>query len=147
GYGHTAKVAEAISKGVLEAKGECTTTSSRLKDNEWTLLDTADAIIFGAPTYMASVSGPFTILHLKDGLRKNGKIRLQLDLLILVHILEISLSAFNKYFILLCNMGQVEKAPQFGDNEMPTFDRINRLGSYSGLMTQSNHKSSSDIVP
>ncbi|BBJ31917.1 MULTISPECIES: hypothetical protein [spotted fever group] len=30
---------------------------------------------------------------------------------------------------------------------MPAPDKINRLGSWSGLMTQSNHKSSPDITP
>ena len=44
-------------------------------------------------------------------------------------------------------VGQAEAAPNFADHEMPDPNKINRLGSWSGLMTQSNHKSSPDITP
>ncbi len=44
-------------------------------------------------------------------------------------------------------VGQAESAPQFADHEMPDHDKTNRLGSWSGLMTQSNHKSTPNIAP
>ncbi|UZW38286.1 transcriptional regulator [Rickettsia conorii] len=46
-------------------------------------------------------------------------------------------------------VGQAEAAPNFSDHEMPDPDKIkiNRLGSWSGRMTQSNHQSSPDITP
>ncbi|KIJ88465.1 hypothetical protein [Rickettsia asembonensis] len=43
-------------------------------------------------------------------------------------------------------VGQAESSPNFADHEMPDPDKINRLGSWSGLITQSNHKSSPDIT-
>jgi hypothetical protein len=44
-------------------------------------------------------------------------------------------------------VGQGEMGPMYEDNGMPSGDIINRIGSFSGVMTQSNHKSSPDIAP
>ena len=58
GYGHTAKQAEAVAKGagasliVIDANGE-------ISESEWAILDAADAIVFGSPTYMGTVSWQF----------------------------------------------------------------------------------------
>lgn len=58
GYGHTAKQAEAVAKGAgadlvaIDSNGDIT-------EDQWALLDGADAIIFGSPTYMGSVSWQF----------------------------------------------------------------------------------------
>jgi NAD(P)H dehydrogenase (quinone) len=62
GYGHTAKVAEHVRKGAASVKG----ADVRLYKAEglatpdsgpWDELASADAIIFGTPTYMGSASG------------------------------------------------------------------------------------------
>lgn len=63
GYGHTAKQAEAVAAGARAGGSDVTV----LKVDElvqadapgWALLDAADAIVFGAPTYMGSASAPF----------------------------------------------------------------------------------------
>ncbi|MDE2435700.1 MAG: flavodoxin family protein, partial [Sphingomonadales bacterium] len=58
GYGHTKVVAEHVAKGAgaelvaISAEGDIT-------DQDWDRLDNADAIIFGAPTYMGSPSWQF----------------------------------------------------------------------------------------
>ncbi|HEY0297382.1 MAG TPA: flavodoxin family protein [Bordetella sp.] len=58
GYGHTQRVAESVAQGAgaeliaIDAEGN-------LSDDAWTTLDSADAIIFGAPTYMGSVPWQF----------------------------------------------------------------------------------------
>ena len=58
GYGHTVKQAEALAKGAnatlvaIDAEGNIT-------DAQWETLNTADAIVFGSPTYMGSVSWQF----------------------------------------------------------------------------------------
>lgn len=60
GYGHTLRVAEAVSKGaaaVEEVESEMITVTDLDEGSpSWEQLDRADAIIFGAPTYMGSVS-------------------------------------------------------------------------------------------
>jgi NAD(P)H dehydrogenase (quinone) len=58
GYGHTVKQAEAVAQGAggeliaIDAEGNIT-------DAQWATLDAADAIIFGSPTYMGSVTWQF----------------------------------------------------------------------------------------
>jgi NAD(P)H dehydrogenase (quinone) len=60
GYGHTAAQAQAVLKGVRSVAG---VTGNIVKveeiDQNWELLDQSHAIIFGAPTYMGSLSAPF----------------------------------------------------------------------------------------
>jgi NAD(P)H dehydrogenase (quinone) len=58
GYGHTAKVAQAVAEGsggtllAIDAEGN-------LPASGWEQLAAADAIVFGSPTYMGSVSWQF----------------------------------------------------------------------------------------
>lgn len=58
GYGHTQRMAQAVAQGAgaqllaIDAEGN-------LPAGGWELLKAADAIIFGAPTYMGSVSWQF----------------------------------------------------------------------------------------
>ena len=58
GYGHTKKVAEAVAEGsggallAIDAEGN-------LPEGGWEQLAAADAIVFGSPTYMGSVSWQF----------------------------------------------------------------------------------------
>jgi multimeric flavodoxin WrbA len=58
GYGHTAKVAQAVAEGsggallLIDAEGN-------LPEGGWEQLAAADAIVFGSPTYMGSVSWQF----------------------------------------------------------------------------------------
>jgi hypothetical protein len=44
-------------------------------------------------------------------------------------------------------VGQAEQAPSFSDGQLPDDNMHNRLGSFSGLMTQANHTSSPDKAP
>lgn len=58
GYGHTKVVAEHVAEGAgaqliaISAEGD-------ISDDDWAALDGADAIVFGAPTYMGSASWQF----------------------------------------------------------------------------------------
>ena len=57
GYGHTKKVAEAVLAGTLGAGAEAKLLAvGELDDAGWAELDAADAIVFGAPTYMGGAS-------------------------------------------------------------------------------------------
>src|SRR5277367_4941983 len=59
GTGHTKRQAEAVFKGVQNVKNaNVKLLSVDEVEKNWSLLDSADAIIFGAPTYMGSVSAP-----------------------------------------------------------------------------------------
>ena len=62
GYGHTAKVAEHVRKGATTTGTEVTLYKAEdlasPDTGPWDELAAADAIIFGAPTYMGSASAP-----------------------------------------------------------------------------------------
>ncbi len=58
GYGHTARLAEAVAAGA-GAVHIAINAEGNLSDSEWAALDAADAIIMGSPTYMGMVSWQF----------------------------------------------------------------------------------------
>ena len=63
GYGHTKKQAEAVHEGVTaqgaSAELIAIDADGNITDANWESLKHADAIIFGSPTYMGSVSWQF----------------------------------------------------------------------------------------
>ena len=61
GYGHTRKIAEAVHAGAVSVAGTEAglLEVSEIDDAGWSRLAAADAIVFGAPTYMGGASAPF----------------------------------------------------------------------------------------
>ncbi len=61
GYGHTRKVAEAVQAGAASVAGveAGLIDVTQVGDAHWAELERADAIVFGAPTYMGGPSGEF----------------------------------------------------------------------------------------
>ncbi|KQX79879.1 MULTISPECIES: flavodoxin family protein [unclassified Streptomyces] len=60
GYGHTAVLAEAVRAGAADAGAEVRLIKvDEITEEQWTLLDASDAIVFGSPTYMGTASGAF----------------------------------------------------------------------------------------
>ncbi len=61
GYGHTKKQAEAVFAGVTAVAGVGVqmVNVADLSDHVWQALEEADAIVFGAPTYMGGASAEF----------------------------------------------------------------------------------------
>src|ERR671921_718783 len=58
GYGHTQRMAQAVAEGA-NAELIAIDAEGNLPPNGWEQLKAADAIIFGTPTYMGSVSWQF----------------------------------------------------------------------------------------
>ena len=63
GYGHTRKVAEAVQAGAALVPGAraALLEVNQIDDAGWNLLAAADAVVFGAPTYMGGASAPFKV--------------------------------------------------------------------------------------
>ncbi|WP_298839743.1 flavodoxin family protein [uncultured Roseobacter sp.] len=60
GYGHTAVQAEAVRRGASGVPGaEVTLIPVEERELNWDVMDAADAIIFGSPTYFGSASAQF----------------------------------------------------------------------------------------
>ena len=58
GYGHTQRMAQAVADGA-DAELLAIDADGQLPDGGWDTLAAADAIVFGSPTYMGSVSWQF----------------------------------------------------------------------------------------
>ena len=70
GFGHTATLADAVADGVRGAGAHVDMVDlGELTDSAWATLDTADAIIFGAPTYMGNISAGFQAFAEQTGRR------------------------------------------------------------------------------
>jgi len=70
GFGHTATLARAVARGAESAGATARLLAvDAVGDDDWTALDTADAIIFGCPTYMGNVSAGFQAFAEKTGRR------------------------------------------------------------------------------
>lgn len=61
GRGHTGRLAAAVRQGAQEVTGTdvVTVEVDKITSEQWFQLDDADAVIFGAPTYMGSASAAF----------------------------------------------------------------------------------------
>jgi NAD(P)H dehydrogenase (quinone) len=60
GFGHTAVLADAVAAGARDAGAHVTLIAvDTITDDDWDILDAADAIMFGSATYMGNVSSAF----------------------------------------------------------------------------------------
>ncbi|MFE0462409.1 NAD(P)H-dependent oxidoreductase [Kitasatospora sp. NPDC058965] len=60
GYGHTTVLAEAVQAGAAGAGATVHLVNvDGITDAQWELLDAADAVVFGSPTYMGTATGTF----------------------------------------------------------------------------------------
>ncbi|WP_174503369.1 flavodoxin family protein [Acidiphilium sp. C61] len=64
GYGHTARLAGAVATGIGEVEGVALSritidADGEVEESAWETLATADAILFGSPTYMGGPSWQF----------------------------------------------------------------------------------------
>lgn len=148
GYGHTQKVADAIAEGVKLAGANVSLISvDKITDADWTNLNAADAIIFGSPTYMGGVSGPFKVFL--DATSKSWYSRAWKDKIAAGFTNSASqsgdkLATLQQLFTTAMQhgmiwVGQAEMGPSLKGTAVPSINDINRVGSYSGLMTQSNN--------
>ncbi|MEV4442937.1 flavodoxin family protein [Streptomyces sp. NPDC049577] len=62
GFGHTAVLAEAVREGAADTRATVHLVKvDEITEAQWELLDAADAIVFGSPTYMGTASGAFHV--------------------------------------------------------------------------------------
>lgn len=140
GYGHTARVAEHVRRGVLRADGVDAVVMTA-EQPDWRALDDADAIVLGAPTYMGSVSAAFKTFmdqtsrqwlgqawkdKLAAGFTNSGG--LSGDKLSVLFQLQLFASQHGMLWV---------PFPLMPTGTGP--DDLNRMGSHLGLMTQSDN--------
>lgn len=143
GYGHTQKQAEAVAEGIARVAGAkallipVAEAEARIAE-----LNAADAIVFGSPTYMGSVSGPFKTWM--DSTSKvwgqwNGKLAAGFTNSAsqsgdkLNTLMQISVFAA-QHGMIWVSLGLMPG----NNNSKGSVNDLNRLGSFLGAMAQSN---------
>ncbi len=154
GYGHTKKLAESVLEGVQESKKATgILISVDDVDSHWEDLDHATAIIFGAPTYMGSVSAGFWTFAERTSKRwMDMKWK---DKLAAAFINSGSQNGDKQQSLnAMFNLSQQHGMIWVGLGLMPgnasstgSVEDLNRLGSFGGAFAQSNSDEGPDTAP
>ena len=154
GYGHTEVQAKAVAEGVFEAGGTAELLSvANVEAIDWELLAKADAIIFGSPTYMGSVSGPFKTFmdaSSKAWFTQDWKDKLAAGFTNSASQSGDKLNSLIQMSIFAAQHGMnwVSLGLPPGNNSSEgSPEDLNRIGSYLGAMAQSNADASAEIAP
>lgn len=154
GYGHTAEVAKAVARGAAGIAGiDAQLISVTDIDKHWQDLDAADAIIFGTPTYMGGVSAPFKAFmdaSSKVWMAQGWKDKIAAGF---THSASQGGDKFNtvtQLFTLAMQHGMIWSGLGLlpGNNSSKgSVNDLNRLGSSTGSLTQSNADQGADAIP
>lgn len=137
GYGHTKVLAEQVKAGAESVPGaRAALIPVEEVEARWADLEAADAIVFGSPTYMGNVSGPFKTFmdaSSKPWLERKWKDKLAAGFTISGSPSGDKLNTLQSLMIFAMQHGMV----WIGNADMPYNEEgINRLGSFTGLMAQ-----------
>lgn len=142
GYGHTHRMAEAVAKGAGAAL-QAIDAEGNLSEDGWAALDAADAIIFGAPTYMGGPSWQFK--RFADASSKPWFCAKWQDKFFGGFTNSASLNGDKlntlQYFVLLAGQHGglwVSLGIKPSNTKASLRDDVNRMGSYIGPMAQSD---------
>lgn len=144
GYGHTQRMAEAIAEGAgAGARLLPIDTEGNIPDEGWEALKAADAIIFGAPTYMGGPSWQFK--KFADASSRPWFSGEWEDKVFGGFTNSASLNGDKlntlEYFMLLAGQHGghwVSLAIKPANTKAATRDDLNRMGAYVGPMAQSD---------
>ncbi len=154
GFGHTARQAEAVRRGIERVAGASALyltsdeAQGRLDD-----LELADAIIFGAPTYMGGASGPFKTFMdstSKSYARGAWKDKIAAGFTNSASRSGDKLATLTKFAILAAQHGMhwVNLGLPPGSNSTHGSDQdLNRLGFWLDAAAQSNADQGPDFAP
>jgi NAD(P)H dehydrogenase (quinone) len=154
GYGHTARQAEAVAKGALGV-ANASVALVKVEDVEqhWDDLAGADAIVFGAPTYMGGVSAPFKAFmdaSSKFWVAQGWKDKLAAGFTNSASQNGDKLATLQHLAIFAAQHGMVWVGLGLlpGNNSSAgSVEDLNRLGSFLGAMAQSNADQGPDYGP
>lgn len=154
GYGHTAKQAAAVFEGVKSVAGVDASLLSvaEMDDAFWATLAEADAMVFGAPTYMGSLSAPFKAFM--DASSKAWFTQAWKDKIAGGFTNSASLNGdkFNSLVQLVAFAGQhgmiwVGTGMLPANSSKSQRNDVNRMGSFIGAMAQSDSDVGADVAP
>jgi multimeric flavodoxin WrbA len=157
GYGHTKRQAEAVLAGARSVAGVdaqllAVDAIDQSDESGWTRLAEADAIIFGAPTYMGSVSAQFKAFmdaSSKVWFTQGWKDKLAAGFTCSASQSGDKLNSLIQLAVYAAQQGMVWVSLGLlpGNNSSKgTVDDLNRLGSYLGAMAQANADQGADAM-
>ncbi|WP_108818840.1 flavodoxin family protein [Pseudovibrio sp. Alg231-02] len=154
GFGHTETLAKSVVNGInsVEAADGVLVDVNALND-DFTVLNNADAIIFGSPTYLGSVSGPFKMFMDATGqiwMHRGWQNKLAAGFTVSASPAGDKQSTIIQMSVFAAQHGMI----WVGANDAPgnnsstsTADSINRLGAYQGMMAQANVDEGPEVAP
>lgn len=154
GYGHTKKVAEHVAEGARGADGvDVKLFAVEELADSLSPLKSADAMIFGCPTYMGGVSAPFkAFMDATSNLwmQRRWKDKIAAGFTNSGSLSGDKLAVLQHLAIFAAQHGMI----WVGQAEMPTLtmepgrpEHINRVGGFLGLMAQSNNAPADQTPP
>jgi multimeric flavodoxin WrbA len=155
GYGHTGRQAEAVARGAASVPGTDVQLLSvaDLTDELWTTLEGADAIVFGAPTYMGGPSGAFKTFadaSAEVWARDAWRDKVAAGFTTSGHMHGDKLNTLVYFAILAAQHGMhwVNLGMKGGwDTSKGSPDDLNRIGSWLGAMAQANKDEGPEVAP
>lgn len=154
GYGHTAEVARAVARGAKAvAESEVQLIPVAEVEKRWDDLAAADAIVFGAPTYMGSVSAPFKAFmdaSSKVWFTQGWKDKVAAGFTHSGSQGGDKYNSITQLFTLAMQHGMVWVGLGMmpGNNSSKgSIEDLNRLGSSTGLLTQSGVDQGAEAIP
>lgn len=154
GYGHTKVQAEAVHRGAQSVPGvEARLIAVEDHQQHWDVLDAADAIILGAPTYMAGPSAPFKAFldatssrwaeqHWKDKLAAGFTNSAGMNGDKLATLQQLALFAMQHGMVWI-GLGLLPG----NHTSKGSPDDLNRLAGFLGAMAQSNADAPPELAP
>lgn len=156
GYGHTARQAHAVKAGIDSVPTmSCLLLTTEEAQNRWDDLAAAEAIIFGAPTYVAGPSAAFKVFQeasshavMARGYRWKDKIAAGFtnsgaqagDKLATLMQIALFTAQHGMHWINL-------DLPPSNNSSLGSKEELNRLGFWLGAAAQSNVDEGPDIAP
>jgi NAD(P)H dehydrogenase (quinone) len=154
GFGHTKVLAQSVAKGVDSVEGvqAILVPVEEIEAQSQAIAD-ADAIIFGAPTYMGSVSAPFKAFmdwSSKVWYARGWKDKLAAGFTNSASQSGDKLNSLMQLAIFAMQHGMVWVGLDLlpgNNNSKGSVNDLNRLGSFIGAMAQSNSDAPPDQAP
>lgn len=156
GYGHTRVIADAVARGAGEVAGAQVTSLdvSSIDEAGWATLAAADAIVFGAPTYMGGASGVFKTFadaSSKVWFTQGWKNKIAGGFTCSLSMSGDKYSTL-MYFVTLAMqhgmiwVGSAQPLGNVNGNTTSAPEAVNRLGYSMGVVTQSDN-AGPDVTP
>jgi NAD(P)H dehydrogenase (quinone) len=154
GFGHTAEVAKAVAAGAAEVAGtDVHLIPIEEAEAKAALIDGADAIIFGAPTYMGSLSGPFKTYMdstSKVWYGRGWKDKLAAGFTCSASQSGDKLNSLIQLSVFAAQHGMVWVGLDLlpgNNNSQGSVEDLNRLGGFLGAMAQANADQGPELAP